>query len=108
MSILDKHPSPWTWARDRITDGDSGIPDCIEPTDFADGTVLRAGNGRLEFASPGILRLILAAPELLAALKEYDRRVSVDCIRDENGEDGNAFTGRVTALIERIEKGGGT
>jgi hypothetical protein len=96
MDHMSKHPGPWTMKNNVITDahGEVVADDC----NLVD-TIDEQGN--LLVSNDDARRLILAAPELLEVLKEYGERVSVDCIRG----DGNEFTGRVSALIDRIEKG---
>lgn len=105
MSILDKHPAPWKYA--------SPQPYDMAVVDRAGATVL-AGlfNPRTEvsgiaFATPEAKRLILAAPELLAALKETCAGYSSEW-HDRSDGTGRKYPRELRAaekLIARIEGG---
>lgn len=91
MSILDKHPSPWR--QSEPLPEDNGRPQLL--FDGNDDPVVGVYHCEqpLWIADEGTKRLILAAPELLAALKEM-----VD-----HGENMRLRL-KAEALIERIEK----
>lgn len=95
-SILDKHPAPWTQSTPQSCD--SGRPQCLcDANGDAVVSVYRCEQP-LEFPDEETKRLILAAPELLAALK-----CQVLARRDEGTE--SAGLRGAEALIARVEGG---
>lgn len=116
MSILDKHPWPWTIAREtKVVDGDR-----VDPGDVVDsnGHVVVFGNGNKPFSESKdgdndlfttdlAERLILAAPELLAALKEIrdSHARAFEGYPDAMDLNWDAWRAKADAIIDRIEKG---
>lgn len=106
-SILDKHPGPWRVVGDDDVDMNEGW----EPGDIVDGdgkiVVWSDGNmgkedidGKHACSDSEAMRLILAAPELLAALKYV-----LD--HPPGTHYGSMGAEHARALIDRIEKGEG-
>jgi hypothetical protein len=83
VSILDKHPAPWTMETKRDEGAKAG--------DVFNANGVHVVLGIESFWDEGAKRLILAAPELLAALKRVEEYGRLD-------EDARA-------LIARIEGG---
>lgn len=92
-SILDKHPATWTPMRHG--------PEC---TAYDANGVLVAEIGDGEAGREDLQRLILAAPELLAALKDCVRFVPNTGGPGPLGEAKDAYDA-ANALIARIEGG---
>jgi hypothetical protein len=99
MSILDKHPAPWTW----------GI--WAEILDVNKLRVIHAEHGdddpELITSGEGAKRLILAAPELLAALRGCYAALRRHTMTHEGRADveARAEWERAESLIARIEGG---
>jgi hypothetical protein len=119
VSILDKHPAPWAIKAKSEETGETGYCEGKfvfdgngvyvaggEVVEFDSGGEVEAG---VEFTDDGVKRLILAAPELLAALRGCYAVLRRHTMTHAGRSDVEARKEweRAEALIARIDGGNG-